>query len=284
MTLSKEASYTSADGLKLFYRDFGDSNSSNTPVLCVPGLTRNSRDFIDLAQRLSADRRVMCPDLRGRGFSDYDPNYKNYQPVTYVADMIKLLDDLGIEKVIWIGTSLGGIMAMVAALRHPERLAGVVLNDIGPVLAEAGLNRIKSYTGKLPPVTSWQDAIDQAKQVYGDSLRGLDEARWPDLVRRNYREDENGVPKPDMDPKIGDAMRESGGAIADPWPIFQGLIPIPTLALRGELSDLLDEETFEEMGNRKPDLIRVTVPDRGHTPLLDEPACLEAIDAFVRGL
>ena len=284
MTLSKEANYTSADGLKLFYRDIGDSNSPNTPVLCVPGLTRNSRDFIDLAEHLSADRRVICPDLRGRGFSDYDPNYKNYQPVTYVADVIKLLDDLGIDKVVWIGTSLGGIMAMVAALRSPERLAGVVLNDIGPVLAEAGLNRIKSYTGKLPPVTSWQDAIDQAKQVYGDSLRGIDDERWVDLVRRNYREDENGIPKPDMDPKIGDAMRESGGTIADPWPIFEGLIPIPTLALRGAHSDLLDEETFEEMGKRKPDLIRVTVPDRGHTPLLDEPVCLEAIDAFVSSL
>ena len=284
MTREADATYVSKDGLELFYRDFGDPEADATPVLCVPGLTRNSRDFIDLARHLAKDRRVICPDLRGRGFSDHDPNYKNYMPVTYVGDMGVLLDTLGLDKVIWIGTSLGGIMAMIAALSMPQRLAGVVLNDIGPVLAKEGLDRIKSYTGTLPPVKTWDDAIAQAKQINGPALRGIDDSRWADLVRRSYREDENGVPKPDMDPKIGDAMRESGGEIPDPWALYAGIVPLPTLAIRGELSDLLDEPTFAEMETRKPDLIRVTVPDRGHVPLLDEPEALSAIDAFVASL
>ena len=287
MNQGSEHTYQSSDGLTLFYRAFGDPDAPLTPVLCVPGLTRNSRDFIDLAHHITAqhgNRQVICPDLRGRGFSDYDPTYINYQPVTYVGDMLTLLDHLAIDKVIWIGTSLGGLMAMVTALQAPDKLSGVVLNDIGPIVAQAGLDRIKQYTGKLPPVTSWDEAIAQARMVYEDAQPGLSDETWADLARRNYREDENGVPRLDMDPNIGEAVREQGGTIDDPWAIFTGMTPIPTLALRGETSDILDEETFAEMATRKPDLIRVTVPNRGHTPLLDEPACLAAIDGFIEGL
>ncbi len=273
--------YQSHDGLTLFYRDYGDPASTNTPVICVPGLTRNSRDFTDLAQHLSAQRRVICPDLRGRGFSDYDPNYKNYNPATYAQDMFTLLAHLNIDKVIWIGTSLGGLIGFVVAAMKPDILAGVVLNDVGPVVAEEGLERIRSYTGKLPPVTSWDDAIKQAKLVYGASLPDIADDRWPALVRNGYREDDTRVPRLDMDPKIGDAVRETATPQGDPWDLWDRMADIPTLAIRGILSDILDEPTFDEMVKRKPDLIQVTVPNRGHVPLLDEPEALQAIDAFV---
>ncbi|MFN3233089.1 MAG: alpha/beta fold hydrolase [Alphaproteobacteria bacterium] len=273
--------YKSHDGLTLFYRDYGDPASPATPVICVPGLTRNSRDFTDLAAHLSSDRRVICPDLRGRGFSDYDPDYKNYHPAAYAQDMFTLLDTLGIDRVIWIGTSLGGLIGFVVAAMKPEVLAGVVLNDVGPVVAEEGLERIRAYTGKLPPVTSWEDAIQQAKLVYGASLPDIAEDRWPVMVRNSYREGEDGVPRLDMDPKIGDAVRETATPQGDPWGLWDRMADIPTLAIRGKLSDILDEPTFEEMAKRKPDLIRITVPNRGHVPLLDEPEALQAIDEFV---
>lgn len=280
----RTATTQSHDGLSLFYRDYGDAASAATPVICLPGLTRNSRDFTDLATHLSASRRVITPDLRGRGFSDYDPNYKNYMPANYVVDTFALLAELGIDKVIWIGTSLGGLMGFVAAALKPELLAGVVLNDVGPIVAEEGLDRIRAYTGKLPAVTNWDDAIAQAKQVYGHSLPDIPDERWPVLVKNSYREDENGVPRLDMDPKIGDAVREAATPEGDPWTLWDRMADIPTLAIRGAHSDILDEPTFDEMARRKPDLIRVTVPNRGHVPLLDEPEALEAIDAFIAGL
>jgi len=281
---AREATYQSQDGLSLFYRDYAGPPDGAMPVICVPGLTRNSRDFVDLATHLSASRRVITPDLRGRGFSDWDPNYKNYHPGTYVQDVFMLLDQLGIDRVIWIGTSLGGLMAFVTAALKPELLAGVVLNDIGPVVAEAGLERIRTYTGKLAPVANWDEAIAQAKQVYGQSLPDIPDARWPVLVRNSYREDENGIPRLDMDPKIGDAMREAPPPQGDPWKLWDRMQDIPTLEIRGVLSDILDQQTYDEMARRKPDLVRVDVPNRGHVPLLDEPEALGAIESFIRSL
>ena len=275
--------FESDDGLVLFYRDYAPDRPG-TPVLCLPGLTRNSRDFEDLAPHLCVTRRVLAPDLRGRGLSAHDPDWRHYHPATYVSDVFTLLDHAGIGRVIVVGTSLGGIVAMRMAVRAPARLAGIVLNDIGPEIAPAGLARISAYTGRLPPVRSWEEAVAQTREIYGDWWPGLADERWRRMARRAYREGEDGVPRLDIDPAIGAALREAGPQSGDPWAVFDALRDLPTLVLRGACSDVLSEETLAEMRKRKPDLIAVTVADRGHVPLLDEPEALDAIDQFVQEL
>lgn len=273
----------SEDGLELFYRDFGAPDASGTPILCLPGLTRNSRDFVPLARRLAGRHRVLCPDLRGRGFSATDPDWRNYQPPTYVADTWRLLDTLGLDQVIVVGTSLGGLMAMIMAAQQPGRLAGVVLNDIGPEIAPEGLARIRGYAGRLPPVADWAAATAQIREIYRIALPDLDEQAWLEYARRSYREDAEGRPRLDYDPAIGRAVQEVSGEAPDPWPLFRALV-MPTLALRGELSDILSESTLARMQREKPDLRVAVIPGRGHVPLLDEAESLAAIDSFLATL
>ncbi|MCC5862947.1 MAG: alpha/beta hydrolase [Gammaproteobacteria bacterium] len=277
------AHWQSEDGLSLFYRDFGGPEAAGLPVLCLPGLTRNSRDFIPLAQRLAPRHRVLCPDLRGRGYSAPDPDWRNYQPPTYVADTWRLLDTLGLERVIVVGTSLGGLMAMIMAAQQPNRLAGVVLNDIGPEIAPEGLARIRGYAGLLPPVSDWAAASAQIREVYEIALPDLDDAAWLEYARRSYREDAQGRPRLDYDPAIGRAVQEVSGEAPDPWPLFRAL-SMPTLALRGALSDILSAATLARMQAEKPDLRVAVIPGRGHVPLLDEPASVAAIDDFLASL
>ena len=272
--------FESEDGLKLYYRDFGTDNPG-TPVICLPGLTRNSRDFEDLATYLSDRRRVITCDFRGRGYSEYDDNWKNYHPATYVQDTWTLLDHLEIDKVIVVGTSLGGLCAMVMGATQGERLAGVVMNDIGPEINPAGIERIQEYTGRVPPVNSWEEAIDQCKEIYGAWLPGLSDEKWAVLARRGYRENEKGVPHLDMDPNIGEAVRKVGPQKGDPWALFDTLKDTPVTLLWGVMSDILTKDIIDKMTARKPDLTVVSVANRGHVPLLDEPECITAIDAFL---
>lgn len=281
MTVPDNASFfTSSDGLQIHYRDYS-AGQPGTPVICLPGLTRNSRDFEDLAAHLCHRRRVLTIDFRGRGYSDHDPNWKNYHPATYVADVWTLLDTVGIDKVVVIGTSLGGLCAMAMAAMNASRLAGVVLNDIGPEVNSAGLERIRCYTGRLGPVSSWHDAVAQTKQIYGEWLPGLSESGWRRMAWKAYREDGKGVPRLDIDANIGRAIRESAPTSADPWALFAALADVRTMLLWGALSDILTRDIIDKMLAVKPDLEVVEVPDRGHAPLLDEPESLAAIDRFV---
>lgn len=273
--------YRSADGLRLFYREFGADNDG-TPVICLPGLTRNSRDFIDLAEHLAGERRVLAPDFRGRGFSEYDPHWENYHPLTYVQDVWTLLDELGIDKVIVVGTSLGGLCSMVMAAQAADRLAAVVMNDIGPEINPAGIARVQAYTGKTPPVASWDEAAAQAKEIYGEWLPGLDDVAWKKMAWRGFREDENGVPRLDIDPNIGEAVRKVGPQKGDPWALFDAMQNIPVVLVWGAMSDILTADIIDKMQARKPDLEVAEVPNRGHAPLLDEPECLAAIDGLLR--
>lgn len=275
--------YQSHDGLKLYYRDFAPEKSG-IPVLCLPGLTRNSRDFDDLAIHLCQSHRVLTPDLRGRGYSEHDREWRNYQPGTYATDVWTLLDGLDISQVIIVGTSLGGMIAMVLAMQDAGRLRGVIMNDVGPEIAPQGLARIQAYAGRLPLVASWDEAIGQTKEIYGATLPGLTEDEWQRMARRAYREDADGVPSLDFDPAIGRAVRERGPQTGDAWQAFAALRDTPLLVIRGAMSDILAEETVVRMRERKPDLIAVTVPDRGHVPLLNEPECIAAIDNFIEGL
>ena len=271
--------YESSDGLSLYYRDFG-SDRPGTPVLCLPGLTRNSRDFEDFANRIEHRRRVLTPDLRGRGYSDYDPNWTNYHPGTYISDAWRLLDTLRIDRVIVMGTSLGGLCAMAMSTEQPERIAGVIMNDIGPEIAAAGLQRVQEYTGRLPPVASWDEAVDQARDIYGHWLPGLTDADWRKMARRAYRE-QDGAPRLDFDPNVGRAVREVGAQKGDPWALFASLQATPVTLLWGVDSDILTRDIWERMQAMKPDLEVVAVANRGHVPLLDEPECIAAIDAML---
>ncbi len=276
--------FSSADGLRLYYRDYPCAATERLPVLCLPGLTRNCRDFESTALRLQRGRRVLSPDLRGRGRSQYDPDFRNYHPGTYVGDLALLLRHAGVGRVVLLGTSLGGILSMLIAAATPRVPAGVILNDVGPEVAPEGLQRIAQYVGRHAPVGSWAEAAAQARATYGLALPDLGDDDWLAMARRAYVE-VDGVPRLDVDPMIGEAVRAApAGAAPDLWPIFAALGPIPTLAIRGALSDVLSVGTFERMAREKPDLERLTVARRGHPPLLDEPECVAAIDDFLARL
>lgn len=276
--------FRSRDGLLLYYRDYA-GDARKLPVLCLPGLTRNCMDFEWLAERIAPGRRVITPDQRGRGRSQYDPNWLNYHPGIYVEDMWTLLRELSLSRVIVIGTSLGGLMAMMMAATRPEALAGVVLNDIGPEVDPAGARRIQGYVGRLPPVRNWAEAIEQVKLTFGIALPDYSPARWEQFARASFIEDENGVPRAASDPKIGELLRAvPPGVTPGLWMAFSALKRIPTLAIRGEHSDLLSAATFDRMQQHKTDLIRVTVPNRGHPPQLDEKEAIEGIERFLQAV
>ena len=283
-TAWRDRDYASSDGLQLYYRDYPAASGGRLPVLCLPGLTRNCRDFESSALWIQRTRRVLSPDLRGRGRSQYDPNFMNYHPGTYVGDLARLLADAGVERVILFGTSLGGILSMLIAAATPAVPAAVILNDVGPEVAPEGLQRIASYVGKHAPVHSWREAADQMRAMYGVAMPDATDADWMAFARRSYSE-VDGVPVLDVDRGVGEAVRAApAGAAPDLWPLYAALKPVPTLAIRGELSDVLSVATFDRMQREKPDLRRLTVPRRGHPPLLDEPECVAAIDEFLSRL
>ncbi len=273
--------YDAADGLRLFCRIYAARQPGGLPVLCLPGLTRNSRDFAALAARLRVRHDVLTADLRGRGRTAWAPGPLHYQLPTYVQDVWSLMDSRRIMRFVVIGTSLGALMAMVMAAVKPDRIAGVVLNDAGPELDPAGIRRIAGYAGRLPPVASWADAAAQARSVYGIALPGLSDADWLDYAHLGYRENSAGVPVPDVDPKIGEAFKNPSTAATALWPLYAKIVGVPMLVIRGAISDLLSAATVERMLREKPDLEHLTVPNRGHTPLLNEPECVAAIDAFL---
>jgi len=274
--------YDSADGLRLYCRVYAAVRPGGVPVLCLPGLTRNSRDFVELAQHLCAEHEVLTADLRGRGRSAWDPDASHYQVSTYVLDIWSLLEARQARRVLIIGTSLGALIGMVMAATQPNRIAGVVLNDAGPEIDPVGVRRIQGYAGKLPPVRTWAEASAQAKSVYGAALPDLSDAQWLDYARRGYRENVAGIPVPDIDPKIAEALKSPvASGTNDLWPMFAQIRSVPMLVIRGALSDLLSAATVARMAREQPGLEQLTVANRGHAPLLNEPECVAAIDRFV---
>jgi pimeloyl-ACP methyl ester carboxylesterase len=280
----EEKYFRSRDGLALYYRDYpGDPDKA--PVLCLPGLTRNSKDFERSAAQIAPVRRVICVDLRGRGRSQYDPNWLNYHPGMYVDDMWVLLNELKISRVVVIGTSLGGIMAMLMASMWPRQLAGVVLNDVGPELEIVGSQRIQSYVGRVQEVATWDEATRCTQEMFGSAHPDLTEERWREFAHNTFREGPDGRIRLDYDLRIAELLRLLPfGAMPPIWYAYTALYSIPTLAIRGELSDLLSARVFERMQREKPDLVRLSVPNHGHAPLLHEPICQDAIDTFLTRL
>lgn len=278
----RDGYFTVADGLRLHYRDY-PGREGRPPLLCLPGLTRNARDFAALAERHSPRFRVLALDFRGRGSSDHDPLPARYNPLTYVRDAIALLDDLSIAQAIFVGTSLGGLVTMSTALIAPQRIAGAVLNDIGPALDQAGLDRIQRYVGKPARFASWEQAADAIAEVQRQAFPKYGAAEWLATARRNCRE-ENGAILFDYDMAIADAFASAGAQPKiDLWPLFAALALKPLLVVRGELSDLLNPETFDAMRAAAPRARFVEVADVGHAPMLDEPEAAAAIDAFLDG-
>jgi pimeloyl-ACP methyl ester carboxylesterase len=271
-----------SDGTPLFARLYGRATASPAMV-CLPGLTRNSRDFTQLASASSADRLVVCPDLRGRGESGYDPTGATYRADVYVDDVLAVLDTAGVERAVFVGTSLGGQVSMLLASAHPGRVAGIVLNDVGPKLEPEGIIRIRSYAGKLPSASTWDDAVEQIVSLGGPMVGTLDGTEWRRLARQQYREFAPGNIRPDHDPAVAAGLDAVDPyALPESWSVFDAIGSVPILVIRGAESDLFAASTVDEMARRHPQLRAITIADRGHCPTLDEPACRAAIAAFLR--
>ena len=277
--------YQSEDGLKLYARDYANPRPQAT-ILCMHGLTRNSADFAVIAARLVPHYRLIVVDQRGRGLSQWDENIENYQPAVYVQDMFRLIEQLALTDLVLMGTSMGGLMSMIMVAMRPERFRGVILNDIGPVIAAEGLERIKGYVGKSAPVANWEEAVAQTRDINRREFPDFDAADWLRFTRALYREDHTGRPVLAYDPAISQPMQNDQDAAVPPdlWPAFEALRPLPALLIRGALSDILAPECVAEMKARKPDLQLAEIPGRGHAPSLDEPACTAAIDTFLENL
>lgn len=281
--LFKEAIHPLEDGLVLAWRDYPAAGGvGKLPVVCLHALTRNERDFEDVAPRIAAaGRRAIVPTMRGRGRSAWDPKPERYHPGVYAADVKGLLDALGVPRAVFLGTSLGGIVTMVIAAQEPQRIAACVLNDVGAQIEIAGLERIKGYVGRGKPAKDWAEAAQLAREVNGSVFPAeTGEAFWLAFARRTRRRQDDLIVT-DYDPAIGDVMRAAGQVSGDLWAIYKPLASIPTLLVRGETSDLLTVETTAAMKAAKPDLEVVEVPGVGHAPLLTEPVVEAALDAFL---
>jgi pimeloyl-ACP methyl ester carboxylesterase len=274
-----ERTYGAQDGLRLHYREYGDPLAPGTPLLCLTGLTRNAHDYHDLATRLAAHRRVICPDYRGRGRSSHDPDWRNYQPRTYVGDILQLLIAANLHRVVVVGTSLGGLLTMGLAVAQPSCLAGVVLNDVGPDIDNTGLDRIRGYIGRDHPQPDWPAAVRFVKETFRTS-GAKSEADWLQVAEGTFRQGADGLLHVDWDVALARPL-ERAGPIPDLWPLFRALRRTPVLAFRGALSDLLTAATFDRMQREHPALRRVTVAGVGHVPTLAEPEARDAIDAFL---
>jgi pimeloyl-ACP methyl ester carboxylesterase len=279
---SRDIRFTSADGLSLYGRDY-PASSDATPILCLAGLTRTSRDFEPLAQWLAGTRRLITMDYRGRGRSAYAADPTSYRPDVELADALRLLDHLGIERVNVIGTSRGGIIAMSMAAQFPRRLNGVLLNDVGPVIEKVSLIRIRSYLGKASRFKLWGDAV-AALQATNTGFESLNEAEWLSFARRVFIE-KGGWITHDYDLRLGDTFPTKEeierAESSDLWPLFDTLMAFPVMVLRAEHSDLLSAATVAQMKKRHPRLVAHTIKDRGHVPFLDEPDARAAIGAWL---
>jgi pimeloyl-ACP methyl ester carboxylesterase len=277
--------YNSRDGLKLYAREYPNDPSERT-ILCMHGLSRNASDFEVLAPALQALGQVVCVDQRGRGNSSFDPNPAKYTIKTYVDDMFCLIEHLKLNNIVLVGTSMGGVMSMLMVAMKPELFTGVVLNDLGPEVGQAGLDRIKSYVGKSNPVETLEDAIAEAKRTSGDAHPEFTDSDWARWVPRLYDRNADGTFALRYDPAISQPLNEapSSSTPNDPWPLFDGMTNLPLLTIRGELSDILSMDCVDEMARRHPDMELLIVDNVGHAPELHEPGVVDAITQFISAL
>lgn len=276
--------WTSSDGLALHARDYAPaSGEAKLPVICLHGLTRNARDFEDVAPLIAGwGRRVLAPDVRGRGASARDPSPMNYHPGIYAADIVRLMEALGIARAQFVGTSMGGLITMTLAALRPELVAGAVLNDIGPELSPEGIARIAAYVGQPSAVKTWKQAAAFARGIGGDAHPAFGTKDWDTAARRWFREGPKGRPELDYDPAIAIPIKAAADAPpVDLWPYYQGLTTNrELLIIRGEISDLFSRETLKRMIDLEPTAEVVEVAGVGHAPTLEEPAAVNGLKAF----
>ncbi|TMV07613.1 alpha/beta hydrolase [Ruegeria sediminis] len=265
--------FTTSDDRRIYFEDTGEGQ----PLLCLAGLTRCSRDFSFLAPHVT-DLRMIAMDYRGRGRSDYDPDFMNYNVPRESRDAIELLDHLGLAQVTVLGTSRGGLIAMALAATHPERLSGVILNDVGPVIEPVGIARIMDYLGRKPASRTHDQAARVLKEAMEPQFPGVPLDVWRKQAEIQYEATPDGLALR-YDDALHKALLEQSatGAIPDMWLFYEALKDIPTGAIRGANSDILSAETLAEMHRRHPGLISAEVPDRGHAPFLDEAESLAII-------
>ena len=278
--------WVSSDGLKLHYRDYPGS-ASRPPILCIPGLTRNARDFEGVAERLAGKWRLLCVDLRGRGESAQAKDPMTYLPLTYLQDMEALIAELGLARFVLFGTSLGGLITMLLAASdtatNRKRIAGALLNDIGPEVETRGLDHIRSYVGRSQNWPTWLHAARFLAEAQGDRYPGWSLDQWLLYAKRVCRLTPAGRIMFDYDMRIAEPFKLPGGETGfDLWPAFRALNGIPSLIVHGEISDLLSAATVEKMVAENPAMKSVTIPNVGHAPTLDEPEAQAAIDALLK--
>jgi len=274
--------WVSSDGLKLHYRDYA-GGASRPPILCIPGLTRNARDFEGVAERLSGKWRLICVDLRGRGESAHAKDPMSYMPLTYLQDLEALIAELALQRFVLFGTSLGGLMTMLLAATDRSRTAGALLNDIGPEVETRGLDHIRSYVGRSQNWPTWLHAARFLAEAQADRYPGWDLDQWLLYAKRICRLTPAGRIQFDYDMRIAEPFKLPGGDTGfDLWPAFRALNGIPSLVVHGEISDLLSAETVAKMVAENPAMKKVTIPNVGHAPTLDEPEAQAAIDALLK--
>lgn len=281
MVAYRDKYWWSNDGLRLHYRDYAGPDD-RPPILCLHGLTRNARDFEPVADRLAGQWRLICPDMRGRSESAYAKDPMTYVPLTYIQDIGRLLADLGIGRFVAFGTSLGGILTMMIASMRPGEIAGALLNDIGPVIEPKGLERIKGYVGTGASYPTWVHAARGLAETNADIYPRYRLEDWLGMAKRLYRLTSGGRIVLDYDMRIAEPLRLPGGEAGfDLWPSVDALRGVPTLILRGALSDLFSDATARAMLARLDHGEYATVPDVGHAPVLDEPEAAAAIDRLL---
>ncbi|MBN9596476.1 MAG: alpha/beta hydrolase [Afipia sp.] len=276
----------SADGLKLHAKVIGPDDSTALPVLCLPGLTRTTDDFDDIARAIatssSTPRKVVAIDYRGRGLSDYDPDPAKYAVPVELGDVLAIAASLGISRAILLGTSRGGLISMAMAAAQPKLLAGVILNDIGPALEIDGLMKIKGYIANPPPRKTWDEAAHGLKELFGTVFPSLTDDEWTAWARRAFREKAGGGLERTYDLKISHTLDglDPSNPLPQVWELFDAMAGVPLMLIHGALSDLLSVQGVKDMVTRRPDIDLVTVADQGHAPLLADKPTMDRIVAF----
>lgn len=275
--------WESSDGLRLHYRDYPAApRTRQLPILCIPGLTRNARDFAAVAERLAGKRRIIVAELRGRGESERARDPANYVPATYLGDLTVLIERIALDRFILFGTSLGGLLSMLIAATMPGKVAGVLINDIGPVIDPAGLARIRTYVARGGSFPTWLHAARALSETHRIAYPDYRLDQWLAFAKRLCKLTPAGRIVMDYDNAIAEPFRVPGNeAPADLWPVLDALKPIPSLLVRGALSDILTAETADRMTATLPLMERIDLPRIGHAPTLAEPECEAAIDRLL---
>lgn len=281
MSQFEDRHWTSADGLKLHFRDYAGS-ADKLPVICLHGLTRNARDFAEVAERIAPARRVLVPEMRGRGDSAYAKESESYSPLQYVQDVAVLLQQEGISRFVGIGTSMGGLMILLMGFGMPQVVAGALFNDIGPDLEMGGLAKIMDYVGQGRSFPTWMHAARALEETHGANFPDWGLEDWLAMAKRSLTLSSNGRVVFDYDMKIAEPFKAIDfDNQPDLWPGYRALAGKPVAVVRGALSDLFSEATFQRMGKEIEGVDLVTVPRVGHAPLLTEPEAVAAIDRLL---